>query len=211
MKILSIDPGNNDSAFVIWDTDSGKITHKSDIIPGTTNRKTENNEMLRLIVDLKEFWEVMSIEIIENMGFSVGREIFDTAFWYGRFLQIAVDNRVPLENIVMCPRLRVQKEIGGKRGASDSEIVDKIIEMFGGKDVAIGGVKCQTCKGKGTVKKSVCPDCNGHPVSEFGIFYGMGAKNNDVWQAMASALFAKRLFDCANNAAINTTKNRRVK
>jgi hypothetical protein len=74
------------------------------------------------------------------------------------------------------------------KGVNDSVIRQRLIDKYGGKDKAIGGVRCPNCKGKGWSGsgRPVCDVCQGekwkHPP---GPLHGITA---DVWQALAVAV-----------------------
>lgn len=71
--ILGIDPGDVISGFAILDD---KILKEAGIVP--------NTELLELV----KIWDgEIAIEMIASYGMSVGREIFDTCVWIGRFKQ----------------------------------------------------------------------------------------------------------------------------
>lgn len=75
-KILAIDPGNEQSGWVIWNhnrvADSG-------VLP--------NDEMLFEIQRTTDVTMALAIEMIASYGMPVGREVFETCVWIGRFQQ----------------------------------------------------------------------------------------------------------------------------
>ena len=80
MKVCAIDPGTTDSAFVIWD----EMTIQKKGI-------TANYELRILLED----WRADSngpthyaIEMVQSFGMPVGKTIFETVFWIGRFWEI---------------------------------------------------------------------------------------------------------------------------
>jgi hypothetical protein len=78
MRILAIDPGNIESAFVVYE--DGKIFDKG---------KLENVAMLGMINHNPEFIfsEHLAIEMVACYGMAVGKTVFDTCVWIGRFIQ----------------------------------------------------------------------------------------------------------------------------
>ena len=78
--ILAIDPGNIESAYCIID----KHTYKP-----IEFAKVENKELReKLIEDLKFFpIDTLVIEMIASYGMPVGKEVFDTCVWIGRFME----------------------------------------------------------------------------------------------------------------------------
>lgn len=76
MNILGIDPGNTQSAFVVYDTDAQGI-----VVSGI-----DPNE--KLLGNLKYFNSITVnpfIEMVASYGMTVGKEVFDTVFWIGQF------------------------------------------------------------------------------------------------------------------------------
>ena len=74
--ILAIDPGNEQSAWVEWD--------------GQTIRnhgKGPNADVLEVIPACNP--DVLAVEEVTSYGMPVGREVFHTCIWTGRFLQVA--------------------------------------------------------------------------------------------------------------------------
>lgn len=119
MKILAIDPGSEQSAFLIWD---GAHIIGMDIIP--------NAEMLRAIREYPSFDGCdCYIEKVASMGMSVGATVFTTVFWYGRFFQEW------LANFQVEPTLVERKPIKlhhcGVARANDSNIRQALIDRFG--------------------------------------------------------------------------------
>lgn len=83
MKILAIDPGNQQSAYVFLE--DMKIVGKM-IVP--------NEQMLRIVeAPIRECgasaagFNALAIEMVESFGMAVGKEVFETVFWTGRFVQ----------------------------------------------------------------------------------------------------------------------------
>lgn len=78
--ILSIDPGNVQSAYVLMGCDYRPISF--DILP--------NEEMLQYIVHLESPDQVtIVIEMVASYGMGVGETVFETVFWIGRFFEAA--------------------------------------------------------------------------------------------------------------------------
>lgn len=75
-RILAIDPGPTKSAYVVWD---GERVLQSGIVG--------NDDMLTVITRDEFETDQLVIEQIEAMGMAVGREVFETVFWSGRFCE----------------------------------------------------------------------------------------------------------------------------
>tara|TARA_R110000824_G_scaffold116699_1_gene268295 strand:- start:119 stop:550 length:432 start_codon:yes stop_codon:yes gene_type:complete len=123
---------------------------------------------------------VLVIEDIGHYGLPVGRDVFQTVKWMGR-MQQAFNGET-----VYIPRGEVLINLCGKRqGANDSTVRQALIDRFGGDEVAVGGKKCQTCKGKGWkgVGRPVCEECNGNKYQTLpGVLYGV---SGHAWSALA--------------------------
>ncbi len=152
MKILAIDPGNTESAFVLMNDDYtiGKCMFG----------KYPNNLMLK---SLKDFcWNdlvkvTVVIEMVASYGMAVGKEVFDTCVWIGRFSQAAVDAGCRVEYIY---RMEEKMTLCHNSRAKDSNIRQALIDRF---------AKFDFKNGRGTKAN---PDT----------FYGFA---KDIWSAFA--------------------------
>jgi hypothetical protein len=71
-------------------------------------------------------------EMVASYGMPVGREVFDTVFWSGRFCEAADDH-------ALVYRKDVKMHLCGNMRARDGNIRQALIDRFGpGKDIAIG-------------------------------------------------------------------------
>jgi hypothetical protein len=121
MTVLAIDPGSEQSAWVLWD---GERVRRHGI--------TDNCEMLSdVLMDALVSGSRVLIEQIASYGMPVGAEVFDTVFWSGRFAE-----RVGLFDLI--PRRVVKLHLCGSMKAKDSNIRQALIDRFGGKEKAIG-------------------------------------------------------------------------
>lgn len=149
MKILAIDPGNIESAYVLVETDGLSIRIlQADKVP--------NEEMLSIV--RTSFADVMVLEMVASYGMPVGREVFDTCVWIGRFWQVDEYNRVEL-----IYRKEEKLNLCRNAAAKDANVMRALIDRFATHDLR---------SGKGT-KKS--PD----------YFYGF---RKDMWAAFAVAV-----------------------
>ena len=148
MKILAVDPGNIESAFVLMD----QVTcHASEF--GKIPNEEMRDQLLRYRINTKQ----LAIEMIASYGMPVGKEVFDTCVWIGRFLEA-------WESLGGAAALVYRKDekmmICGSPRANDATIRQALVDRF-----APGAANY----GKGTKK-------------EPGWFYGFKA---DIWQAYA--------------------------
>lgn len=75
--IIAIDPGCRESSFLVWD--GAKIVHYGD---------RSNADMLACIVNLRDQEDaLLAVEMIASYGMAVGREVFETCLWIGRYIQ----------------------------------------------------------------------------------------------------------------------------
>jgi hypothetical protein len=148
--VLAIDPGNTESAYALIDADRRPL--RIDKIP--------NAELLQRLplfhVDL------VAIEMVASYGMAVGKDVFETCVWIGRFQQFLISHapRVPVDLVY---RREVKLHHCASAKAKDSNISQALIDRF-----ASG----QPNRGKGTK-------------ADPGWFYGFRA---DIWQAYALAV-----------------------
>lgn len=131
--ILSIDPGPVQSAWLLyvpvgppdgWEPRRHGIIANDRIVQGL---RTKN-------FDVNYHPEVVVIEQIESFGMAVGREVFDTVWWAGRFAEAAMNVGL---RVAQLPRRAVKLTLCGSARAKDSNIRQALIDRFGGS-AAIG-------------------------------------------------------------------------
>jgi len=154
---LAIDPGNTESAYVLVGAD--------DLKPWEFE-KIENHRLLQYIFDLRnrltegESIEAFVIERVASYGLAVGRDVFETCEWIGRFTQCIHSNYGREPDYIY--RKEEKQIICGDLKAKDSNIRRALIDRFARHDLK---------NGKGTKKN---PDW----------FHGFHA---DCWAAFAVA------------------------
>ncbi|KKL86412.1 hypothetical protein LCGC14_1944940 [marine sediment metagenome] len=125
-RVLAIDPGSEQSAYVIWD--GAQILDK-DIVLNNLLR-----QFLMFNASEPELYEntAMVIEEVCCYGMAVGRSIFETVFWTGRFCEAWPHawHRVP--------RMEIKMHHCHDSRAKDPNIRIALIDRFGGKEKAIG-------------------------------------------------------------------------
>ncbi len=124
--ILAIDPGTTESAWVLYD---GKAVW--------THGKRPNDEVLRLLGKTEDATDC-AIEMVASYGMAVGAEVFHTVLWAGRFYEAAV--RAGL-NVRLVYRKQVALHICRDVTAGDANIRVAVIDLFGGKEKAVGKKK----------------------------------------------------------------------
>jgi len=148
-KIFAIDPGNVYSAYCIM-TDDFQLQGFA---------KLENKQVMDKMLEALDEVDQVVIERIASYGMAVGREVFDTCEWIGRFTQEA-EKKVPVSYIY---RKDEKMYICGSMKANDSNIRQSLIDRFAKFDLK---------NGKGTKAN---PD----------YFYGV---SKDIWASIAVAV-----------------------
>lgn len=153
MAILAIDPGPVQSAAVVL------TTHREII----DKYLACNEDMLLFIA--KHYNESLVIEMMSSYGQAVGREIFETCVWIGRFRQYWTDLRF-LDELPSEVLLPTRKEVLRYWCCNnDSEIIEAIVRLWGG-----------------TSRRAVV-GTDRKP----GPLYGI---KRDLWQALALGMYA---------------------
>ena len=146
--VLAIDPGCEQSAYCVMITDNFRPLRFG---------KFENAQVLKEIALLSAFGAV-AIEMVASYGMPVGREVFETCVWIGRFTQAVVGASGKAPDLIY--RSEEKLNICNSPRATDATIRRALIDRFARHDLK---------NGKGTKKN---PDW----------FYGFSA---DVWAAYA--------------------------
>lgn len=123
--VLAIDPGPVESAWVQYD---GRE-------PGEFG-KSPNEYVLFSLLNRDPLVDHYAIEMVQSFGMSVGREVFDTVYWIGRFAQAAA----PFPHTLVY-RLDVKMHLCKSARARDANIRAALLDRFGGKEAAIGTKK----------------------------------------------------------------------
>ena len=123
--VLAIDPGYEQSAWLVYNPATRGI--RSFAI-------TPNERLVReLRAELSADVEAVAIEKIESYGMAVGREVFDTVWWAGRFAEAV--HPTPTYQV---PRREVKLELCADSRAKDANIRVALLDRFGGVDAAVG-------------------------------------------------------------------------
>lgn len=162
-RIIGIDPGNKESGYAVIEMPDFKLVEF---------RKLPNENLLRMLKGLG-CWvaDKIAIEMVGCYGMPVGKDIFETCVWIGRFEQVLRDGGYDInyiyrkdEKMCLCESMK----------AKDSNIRQSLINRYAKHDFK---------NGKG-VKKN--PD----------VFYGV---SKDVWQAIAVAVTYWDMQECGDN------------
>ena len=147
MRILAIDPGDVESGYCLME--GYKPIHFE---------KAKNEDILDWIGAHGEQLDVVAIEMVASYGMAVGKNIFDTCVWVGRFWQKALESGSP--RVYQIYRMEEKMMICHDSRAKDTNIRQALIDRFAEFDKT---------NGKGT---------KDHP----DWFYGF---KKDVWMAYA--------------------------
>jgi hypothetical protein len=148
--IMAIDPGPTESAYCLID---------SDCRPDSFG-KIDNNELVTHMAGVSA--DQVVIEWISSYGMPVGEEVFDTAFWVGRFYQRLIRLGITPKLIKRGP---IKMHLCGSSRAKDANITQALVDRF---------TPGQPNHGKGT---------KANP----GFFWGFKA---DIWASFALAVYA---------------------
>jgi len=123
MKILAIDPGTTQSAYVIYDTDVPKILEAAIV---------DNNKMLQHLHSESAKCNKLIIEMIASYGMPVGKTVFESCVWIGRFIQKWADGAAGWNPAwYMLYRREVKMHLCGSMRAKDGNIRAALIDKFG--------------------------------------------------------------------------------
>lgn len=114
VRVLALDPGPLESGFCYY---GGGAAIEAGVRP---------NEAL--LQQLHDETGVVAIEMVASYGMPVGREVFETCVWIGRFQQACV---AP-EAVLKVPRLAVKLHWCHSARATDATIWQAILDRFGG-------------------------------------------------------------------------------
>lgn len=159
--ILAIDPGNTESAYVLVEDDLSRVVEKG---------KVENFELVDIILRIKDehsSLEHIAIEMIASYGMAVGKTVFETCVWIGRFIQlIRIEFGVEADLIY---RSEEKMCLCHSMKAKDSNIRQALVDIYA-PNTPNGG--------KGTKKSP-------------GYFYGF---KSDIYSALAVAHTYKKKY-----------------
>ena len=127
--IFAIDPGTEQSGYCVL---AGRGIYKSGVLP--------NAEMLRLVQDpdvTSTLGDILAIEMVASYGMPVGREVFETVRWIGRFQQAWSEP----EAVRLVYRQAVKLHLCKSVRAKDANIWQALKDRFGPEKLKVLGVK----------------------------------------------------------------------
>ena len=147
MLILAIDPGNTESGYAVIEMPDFRLIEFGKV-------KNENlAEVFRGRPGVT--FDAVAIEMVACYGMPVGKDVFDTCVWIGRFVET-----LRCEDVYRIYRKNEKMCLCNNVSARDSNIRQALVNKYAKHDYKLG---------KGTKKN---PDT----------FYGV---SKDVWQAIA--------------------------
>lgn len=112
MRILALDPGTTETAFVLWD---GQKVLEAEHWP--------NAEVRQVLIGRE--YDLCACEMIASYGMAVGREVFETCVWIGRFVEVA---REPVQLVY---RKDVKLHLCHSPRAKDANVRQALIDRLG--------------------------------------------------------------------------------
>jgi len=155
MRILGIDPGTTETGWCVYDSNTEQVLDRE---------KEDNKLFVTRIPDIVCFHkiDVIAYEMVACYGMAVGKSVFETVLWMGRFLQSADGLGCKIERLY---RKDVKINLCNSMKAKDSNVRQAILDRF----PASGGGKVPQVGTK----------------SEPGPLFGV---SNDIWSALALCL-----------------------
>jgi len=122
---MAIDPGTTHSGVVYMD--------RGEVIAAGVDSNAD------VLVQVARNPGPLAIEMIASYGMAVGKEVFETCLWIGRFMQAYPKP----ERVRLVYRQEVKMHLCKSPRAKDANIRQALIDLYGGKAEAIGTVKKQ--------------------------------------------------------------------
>ncbi len=122
--ILALDPGPTETGYCYYQPDATQAI-RAGVLP---------NSVLLARLPAETRW-TLAIEMVASYGMPVGREVFETVVWIGRFQQASVQP----EAVHLVPRLAVKLHHCQSARAKDANIWQAILDRFGGAAAARRG------------------------------------------------------------------------
>ena len=126
-NIFAIDPGNTESGYALIRMPDFKLLDFG---------KMDNESLLKSLPNIIDVSDALAIEMVACYGMAVGKTVFETCVWIGRFIQAAKKEHTFVyrkdEKLCLCGSLK----------AKDSNIRQALIDRYAKFDFKSGkGVK----------------------------------------------------------------------
>ena len=122
--VLAIDPGPAESAFAAIELGTMKPRNAG---------KLPNTDLKRNLADLSEDVSFAAIEMVASYGMAVGREVFETCVWIGRFAEAIHIGSKGTIYADLVYRRDVKLHHCHSAKAKDSNVRQALIDRFGDK------------------------------------------------------------------------------
>lgn len=130
--IVAVDPGNTETAIVVYYPGENTILFHGKLL---------NKDAVEKLREIKRCFSgklELAIEMIASYGMPVGRSVFDTCIWIGRFIEVW---QTEFRLIV---RKDVKMHICNSVKATDANIRQALMDRYGStKEASIGTIKKQ--------------------------------------------------------------------
>ncbi len=133
-RILAIDPGTSHSAWLLLET-ATRLPVEFGI---------ETNQRLLGMLRQQPCWQnwdeppLLACEWVESYGMAVGKEVFETCWWAGRFCEAWACQGGPMKRVT---RKQVKLHLCQSMRASDTNIRGAIIDLYGNTRREAVGIK----------------------------------------------------------------------
>lgn len=160
-RVMGIDPGPTVSGWAVYDgTDP--------VVCGVDG----NDDVVAMVKIAQARGPVtLVIERVQNYGRNVGKSLFDTLYWSGRFAQAGYDSGHVVQRLYF---MDVRQHFVGKKLARERDVWLKLVERYGGAERAVG-----TRKAPGTIAH-----VKGHARSAFALALTWWDRTHGLTQAM---------------------------
>ncbi len=124
MIVLAVDPGNVNSAWVVFDSKRGvlfrNISANEDLL--SMIRSLQGRRMLE-----DTHIDRFAVEMVESFGMAVGKEVFETVYWIGRFSEAWQDD----EHATRLYRKQIKIHLCGTTQAKDPNVRQALLDRLG--------------------------------------------------------------------------------
>lgn len=115
-SVIAIDPGTTESGVCVLR--AGKVVDSA---------IWANDDLLRRVPLLGSWADTLAIEMVASYGMAVGREVFETCRWIGRFQQVWHDP----DAVKLVYRRDVKLHLCGSAKAKDPNIRQALLDLIG--------------------------------------------------------------------------------
>ena len=118
MRILAVDPGTTQSGWVLFE--DGKVVSAG----------VAQNETVLQQIAADHTADMLAVEMVASYGMAVGKEVFETVRWVGRFEQRWKDTHEQCD-FRLVYRMEVKMHLCHNPKAKDANIRQALIDMLG--------------------------------------------------------------------------------